>query len=434
VFPAAQELPDAGEQQGMIIMKRMFSATTVVAIGLSAIPAQAEDLNLWVRTSSAPVLEKLADLYNAEHEDQVVVTAITAEQMVPKLGASIAAGAPPDGAVMDLIYIPTFAATDSLEDMTEFVNGLPYADALSPSHVRLATYNDKIYGVPALPDASIIAYNKDLFAQAGLDAEKAPASLTEIAEAARKVTALGNDTYGLFFVASSGSWLIYDFTPHIWAAGADILSEDGRTATIDTPAMRETLEIYNQMWKDGAIHPTSRSGVGNDAVAAFASGKVGVLMTGSYIVNLLTSQYPDVNFGVAAIPGPDGGASSFAGGDTLTLMKGVSADKKAVAESFIDFYMKPEQQVLITQESGMPPRTDLADEAYAEFDPRNLVAYEALADARTPYTFASDELFVARTGPWVNLLQSAIFEGNIEEAIARAQTDFTRILDRTNPK
>ncbi|MGO8601380.1 hypothetical protein ACDA55_37900, partial [Rhizobium ruizarguesonis] len=46
--------------------------------------------------------------------------------------------------------------------------------------------------------------------------------------------------------------------------------------------------------------------------------------------------------------------------------------------------------------------TDLAAEAYAKFDPRNLVAYYILAKARTPYTFSSDELFVIRTGPFLN--------------------------------
>ncbi len=130
-------------------------------------------------------------------------------------------------------------------------------------------------------------------------------------------------------------------------------------ATVDTPALRDTVAAYRDMWKSGAIHPTSRSGNGNNAVEAFASGKVGILMTGSYIVNLLTSKYPDVKFAVAPIPGPKGGASSFAGGDTLALIKGVSEEKKKVALDFVKFYMEPEQQVYITQESGMPSRTDL---------------------------------------------------------------------------
>ncbi|MHC2358723.1 ABC transporter substrate-binding protein [Rhizobium leguminosarum] len=414
----------------MLLLKTTITALALLA---SSSLAGAEEITLWVRTSSGAVLQGLADKYNAAHSDKVNVTQITAEQMVPKLGAAIAGSAAPDGAVLDLIYLPTFAAADGLEDISDFVNGLPYSAAMSPSHIRLATYDGKIYGVPALPDASIIAYNTDLFTKAGLDPNKAPASMEEIATDAKKIAALGNETYGFYFVANSGSWLIYDFLPHLWAANADVLSDDGRSATVDTPALRETIAAYRDMWKAGAIHPTSRSGNGNNAVEAFASGKVGILMTGSYIVNLLTSKYPDVKFAVAPIPGPKGGESSFAGGDTLSLIKGISDEKKKVALDFVNFYMQPEQQVYITQESGMPSRTDLAAQAYAKFDQRNLVAYNILAKGRTPYTFSSDELFVSRTGPFLNLIQGTIFGDDVDGTIAKTQADFTRILERTNP-
>ncbi|MDX0685087.1 extracellular solute-binding protein [Sinorhizobium medicae] len=412
--------------------KRSIMLAALILAATSSL-AKAEEVTLWVRTSSGAVLQGLADKYNASHDDKVVVTQITAEQMVPKLGAAIAGGSPPDGAVLDLIYLPTFAASDSLEDVTDFVKGLPYAEALSPSHIRLATYEDRIYGLPALPDASIIAYNTELFEKAGLDPKKAPASLAEIVDYAKKIRGIGEDTYGFYFVANSGSWLIYDFLPHIWAANADVLTDDGREATIDTPAMRETIAAYRDMWSAGAVHPTSRSGNGNNAVEAFASGKVGILMTGSYIVNLLTNKYPDVKFDVAPIPGPSGGVSSFAGGDTLSLMKGISEEKKKVLLDFVEFYMQPEQQVYITKESGMPSRTDLAGEAYAQFDKRNLVAYDILANARTPYTFSSDELFVSRTGPFPNLIQGSIFGDDVDGAIAKAQDGFSKILERTNP-
>lgn len=410
---------------------KLFLAA-VAACAMTSV-VQAEEVNVWVRTSSGAVMQALAERYNVKHDDKIVVTQITAEQMVPKLGAAIAGGSPPEAAVLDLIYLPTFAANEGLEDITDFVKSLPYADALSPSHIRLATFGGKIYGVPALPDASIIAYNTDLFKRAGLDPKKAPASLEEIAEDAKKIRGLGDDTYGFYFVANSGSWLIYDFLPHLWAANADILSEDGREATVDTPAMRNTIAAYRDMWKASAIHPTSRSGNGNNAVEAFASGKVGILMTGSYIVNLLNSKFPDVKFEVAPIPGPKGGASSFAGGDTLSLIKGVSDEKKKVLLDFVNFYMQPEQQVFITKEAGMPSRTDLAEEAYAQFDERNLVAYEILSKARTPYTFSSDELFVSRTGPFLNLIQGSIFGDDVDGSIKKAQDEFTKILERTNP-
>src|SRR6478752_2062438 len=196
-------------------MHKASLALAAITFAATTSFAAAEVVNLWVRTSSGAVLQSLAEQYNTKHDDKIIVTQITAEQMVPKLGAAIAGGAPPEGAVLDLIYLPTFAANDSLEDISDFVKGLPYADALSPSHIRLATYDGKVYGVPALPDASIIAYNTDLFKKAGLDPDKAPASLEEIAADAKKIHALDKETYGFYFVANSGSWLIYDFLPHL---------------------------------------------------------------------------------------------------------------------------------------------------------------------------------------------------------------------------
>ena len=414
-------------------MKIFISSLVVAAALTAAVPASSEEATIWVRTSSASILEKLAGLYNESHDDTIKVVPIVAEQMVPKLGAALAGGSAPEAAALDLIYVPTFAVNNTLEDISDFIDSKPYAASLSPSHIRLASYEGKKYGVPFLPDASVIAYNTDLFSKAGIDAKEAFSSVKTMAAAADKISALGNDTYGFYFVANSGSWLIYDFMPHIWAAGADILSDDGREATVDTEAMRDTLAAYNDMWTAGAIHPTSRSGNGNSAVEAFASGKVGILMSGSYIVNLLTNKFPDVNFDIAKIPGPKGGVSSFAGGDTISLMSGISDDKKALMLDFIDFYLQPDMQVLITEESGMPSRIDLAEEAYKNFDKRNLIAYEALGDGRTPYTFSSDELFVSRTGPFLNLIQTAIFEGDIDGAISKAQGDFQKILDRTNP-
>ena len=64
----------------------------------------------------------------------------------------------------------------------------------------------------------------------------------------------------------------------------------------------------------------------------------------------------------------------------------------------------------------------------------DFVAYDVLTKARTPYTFSSDELFVSRTGPFLNLIQGTIFGEDVDGTIAKAQADFSRILQRTNPK
>lgn len=408
----------------------LMTATAACTIGSGAF---AEEVSIWVRTSSAPVLEELAKRYNESHENTVEIVPVVAEQMVPKLGAALAGRAAPPAVALDLIYMPTFAAAGMLEDITDFIDGLEFSDALSPSHIRLGTYEGAKHGVPLLPDASIIAYNTALFEQAGIDPETALSSLEGIKDAAIEIAKLGDDTYGFYFVGNSGSWMVYDFMPHVWAAGDDILSEDGRSQTVDTPGMRGSLELYNEMWNAGAVHPTTRSGNGNNAVEAFASGKVGILMSGSYIVNLLTANYPDVPFNIAPIPGPEGGAATFAGGDAMTVVAGVSDEQKAVVLDFIEFYLEPDQQVLITELSGMPSRTDLAEEAYANFDSRNLIAYDILKSGRTPYTYANDALFISLTGPWLEMLEAAIFDGEVDEAIEAASDRFDTILARTNP-
>ena len=106
----------------------------------------------------------------------------------------------------------------------------------------------RIYGLPLSVETSVFAWNKDLYKKAGLDPEKAPANWDEITANAEKIRALGGDTYGFYFSGGGcGGCMIFTFTPLVWGAGADILSEDGKTATLDTPQMRKAVEIYRNM-------------------------------------------------------------------------------------------------------------------------------------------------------------------------------------------
>ncbi len=47
--------------------------------------------------------------------------------------------------------------------------------------------------------------------------------------------------------------MIFTFTPLVWGAGADILSADGKTATLDTPQMRKAVDIYRTMVKKDLV-------------------------------------------------------------------------------------------------------------------------------------------------------------------------------------
>ena len=102
----------------------------------------------------------------------------------------------PDILSIDLIFMPDFMKAGFMTDITDKMKGDPNIGRVSPSHIKLATYKDRLYGVPGTPDVSVLLWNKDLFRKAGLDPEKGPTTMQEVYDDAKKIRALGPDIYG----------------------------------------------------------------------------------------------------------------------------------------------------------------------------------------------------------------------------------------------
>jgi multiple sugar transport system substrate-binding protein len=384
-------------------------------------------MTFWTRDSNQEQVRKLVDAWNESHEDQIEITVIPAGEYMTKVGASVGAGAPPDLMAVDLIYVPQFAAADQLTDITDFAKALPYFDSLSPSHVRLATYDGKIYGLPFNAEGSYLIYNKGLFEQAGLDPENPPTTWAEIADAAAKISALGDDTYGYYFSGACAGCNAFTFLPYIWASGGDVLNADGTTATLTDPQVAAALDFYRQMWADGLIPPGAQADSGADFANAFTSGTIGMAGTGAFAINNLKTNFPEVDFGVTFLPGQEGGASSFAGGDSIAIPAGSNYPEQAF--EFIKWVTSDEVQLnYYAQENSLPVRTDLAENEFFAQDPRLTTAAQAMAMGQTPYTVVYNQLFNDANGPWLKMIQTAVFDGKVDEAVTTAQEEFTKIL------
>jgi multiple sugar transport system substrate-binding protein len=72
--------------------------------------------------------------------------------MVPKLAQAIASGDVPDLMGLDLIYGPQFASAGQLEDITDLIGDDPLLETLPEGHRDVATYDDRLYGVPLYAD------------------------------------------------------------------------------------------------------------------------------------------------------------------------------------------------------------------------------------------------------------------------------------------
>ena len=65
---------------------------------------------------------------------------------------------------------------------------LPFYQSLSPSHMRLGTYQGKQYALPFSAESSMLLYNKTLFKRAGLNPDEPPKTWAELeAEAQQDV-------------------------------------------------------------------------------------------------------------------------------------------------------------------------------------------------------------------------------------------------------
>jgi multiple sugar transport system substrate-binding protein len=149
------------------VKKYIISVLCAIVAGISA---RGEDIiTFWVRDSDQAIVDPLVKAYNARGGTNVKLSVIPAMQFVTKFATSIAGGTPPDVVAIDLIYVPAFSKAGQMTDLTEQAKTLPFFDKLSPSHIRLATYEGKLYAVPFSAEASVLVYNTDLFSKAGLD-------------------------------------------------------------------------------------------------------------------------------------------------------------------------------------------------------------------------------------------------------------------------
>ena len=197
-----------------------------------SIPAEGVDdgstLTLWTRAPMERQANLLVDAYNASHENQVELTVVPNDDYVAKVGAAAGSDGLPDLFAADIVYVPNWVQQGLFQDITSQIDGLDYKDAINKGHLSAGTYEGKEHVLPFVLDLSMLFWNKELFAEAGLDPEVAPATLEEFAEAAKAVQALNKpDTYGTASGLNCGGCLVFTWFPSVWASGEEVMTDDG---------------------------------------------------------------------------------------------------------------------------------------------------------------------------------------------------------------
>ncbi|MDQ1125825.1 multiple sugar transport system substrate-binding protein [Microbacterium sp. SORGH_AS 505] len=371
------------------------------------IPAEGVDdgstLTLWTRAPLEKQAKLLVEAYNDTHENQVELTVVPNDDYVAKVGAAAGSNGLPDLFAADIVYVPNWVEQGLFQDISAQIDGLDFKDEINKGHLSAGTVDDKEHVLPFVLDLSMLFWNKELFEEAGLDPEKAPANLEEFAEAAKAIQALDKpDVYGTATGLNCGGCLVFTWFPTVWADGEDVLSDDGMESLLASDTAKEVYSTWKDLWDSGAVLPSSQDEAGPTWTAGFTEGKVGLMY---YPATLLSSTPFDA--GVAGIAGPDGGASTFVGGDGI----GISKDSKQSPQAwnFLNWLMSEDAQVgVLAKNKDVVSRADFASNEYSEADPRLVTINEVAGQGDTPVALNFQQAFNAPGSPWLTLVRNAV--------------------------
>ena len=409
-------------------IRRLLFTASMVAFTAGSVSA--ETLSMWVRESAADPGQLMIDLWNSSHDNKIELTAIPDSQVITKLATSVQAGNAPDLVSFDLIYMPDFMKAGFLTDVTDQLNADPHYATHVQAYKDISTYEGKIYGVGFTPDVSVLAWNKDLYKAAGLDPEKGPTTVQEIVDHARKIRALGGDTYGFWFSGACPGCNIFVTSPMMVAAGSKMLPKNGEDEALTGDGVKIVLEALKTMWDEDMIPANAETDTGANFVSAFTTGKIGIAGTGGFLISLMAREHPEFNYGLSVLPGIEPGqVSAFVGGDVVAVP--ANGKNEAAAREFLTWVLSDVAQLNgLAKNSILTTRTDLADNEYTKGNDKVLTTAAALAAGYVPWVFHFADMVNSDSSPWIGMLQQAIFDGDVDGAIADARAAMLEIAAR----
>jgi multiple sugar transport system substrate-binding protein len=207
-------------------------------------------------------------------------------------------------------------------DLTPYVKELKSYDTIQQQLRDVYTVDGKVYGIPRTGYSMGLIYNRALFEKAGLDPDQPPATWDELRAAAKKIAALGDGTVGYadYSAQNQGGW---HFTAELYSQGGDVVSADGKNATIDTPEGRAVLQnLHDMRWTDDSMG-SKQLLVINDVQQMMGSGKLGMYLSAPDNIPILVKEKGGDYQDLALAPMP-GGQGTLIGGDGYMFNKKAS--------------------------------------------------------------------------------------------------------------
>lgn len=424
-------------------MKKIVTLCSAAAAAtmLAACPVNADDaLHLTfyypvnVGGDAAKLIEDICADFNEENPDIVVEPVYTGnyDDTVTKIQTAVQGGNPPDVFVSLATQRFTMASTGMAMPLDELIaadpEGEEYIADFLPGFMEDSYVDGSIYSIPFQRSTEIVYYNKDKFAEAGLDPDAPPTTWDELVEYAKKLTT--DDCYGVGIALNSGSaqWTFTGFALENSADGKMLMSEDGKEVYFNTPENIEALQFWLDLQNE---HKVMAEGIvqWTDLPTQFLAGEVAMIYhTTGNMANINSNATFD--FGTCFMPG-NKQLGAATGGGNFYISSGISEDRVQAAWKFIKFATETERAAQWSLDTGYVAtrqscfETDLIKNYYEEV-PQAKVAYEQIEYAKPELTtYNAAEIWRILND---NIQSAVVGDATAEEALNNAQEEAEEVL------
>ncbi len=347
-----------------------LSLGTVLSVSALAAPVEIQWWHAMTGANNDRV-NQIVEAFNASQTDYKVVATFKSNDYTELMNQTIAAyragTAPHITQVFEVGTATMMAAKGAVKPVFELMaeagekfDPKSYLPAITGYY---STADGKMLSMPFNSSTPIFYYNKDAFAKAGLDPEKAPKTWPEAFDAAKKIRASGHPC-GITTAWVTWTQMEAFSAWHNIPFGTQANGFKGFDTEFkfNNPTVIKHFETLNDLQKDGTFKYGGRT---TQPEGLFLSGECAMIATSSGFLGNL-ARNAKFNFSTAMLPYyPDvAGApqNSIIGGATLWVLNGKKADEYKGVAKFFTHLSKLDVQIVNHQQTGYLPVTIAAYE------------------------------------------------------------------------
>ena len=270
--------------------------------------------------------------------------------------------------------------------------------------------SDKISGAPEQFTITCMYYNKDAFAQAGIEAPTAekPWTWEELYRNAAILKEQGGTKYGF---AADVSRARYDIL--MYANGGSLVEKDGDSfkVAVNSAANIGTLEAFVNAHNDGVMPKAIWAGGSTDnPVEYFKNGDAAILLSGSWNYNAFASDVTKFEFGVMPTPAGTASQAAIIGGASLAIPE--EGKNKEAAVAFLKwFYEDTNYQTFLQNHKGLSVMDTTA------YQPDGEKARQDFAIMQDELNFVTDTFMTDESSSWRTYKDNE-YRDNLKRAVA----------------